>query len=76
MRASRGRISEAGFNRKEEEELKRLEHLACVIEHMPVWPFDAATLRRFLTAYLVPILTVVLSPLLKRLAALVEVWAS
>jgi hypothetical protein len=41
---------------KDDEELvDRLRKISTVIDELPVWPFDAVTLRKFLTAYFVPI---------------------
>lgn len=43
---------------KEDEELiERLRKIGAVIEELPVWPFDATTLRKFLAAYAIPILS-------------------
>ncbi len=42
---------------KEDEELvDRLRKIGVVIDELPVWPFDTRTLRKFLTAYLIPLL--------------------
>jgi hypothetical protein len=41
---------------KDDEELvDRLRKISTVIDELPVWPFDAVTLRKFLTAYFIPI---------------------
>jgi hypothetical protein len=41
---------------KEDEELiDRLRKVGAVIDELPVWPFDALTLRKFVTAYFIPI---------------------
>ena len=46
----------AGIITKEDEELiERLRKIGAVIDQLPVWPFDAGTLRSVLTAYVVPI---------------------
>jgi hypothetical protein len=42
-----------------------LRKIGAVIDELPVWPFDATTLRRFLTAYVVPALGAASVPLLK-----------
>jgi hypothetical protein len=36
--------------------LSRLREFKKIVDHIPVWPLDAVTLRRFLTAYAVPML--------------------
>jgi hypothetical protein len=41
--------------REDEELIDRLRKVGEVIDELPVWPFDADTLRKFLTAYVVPI---------------------
>jgi hypothetical protein len=45
----------AGDVAKEDEEfIDRLRKIGAVVDELPVWPFDARTLRRFATAYIVP----------------------
>lgn len=54
----------SGYIAKEDEELiERLRKLGAIFDELPVWPFDAATLRRFLTAYVTPLVTGGLYPL-------------
>ncbi len=49
----------AGQITKEDEELvDRLRKVGLVIDGLPVWPFDIGTLRKFLTAYIVPLVSV------------------
>ena len=36
-----------------------------MIDELPVWPFDAGTLRKFLTAYIIPLVSGVGYPVLK-----------
>lgn len=49
---------------KEDEELiDRLRKVGAVFNELPVWPFDAGTLRKFLTAYVIPILSAIGVPL-------------
>jgi hypothetical protein len=45
--------------REDEELIDRLRKVGAVIDQLPVWPFDAATLRRFLTAYGTPLIGMV-----------------
>ena len=60
MRDELNRIRKAvpeGVISKEDEELvERLRKIGTLIEDLPVWPFDVGTLRRFLTAYIIPII--------------------
>jgi hypothetical protein len=51
----RGKIPAGRITRKDEELIDRLRKMVAVIDELPVWPFDAAMLRRFKTAYLIPI---------------------
>lgn len=45
----------SGVITKEDEELiDRLRKIGNVIDELPVWPFDAATLRKFIAAYIIP----------------------
>ena len=63
----------AGTITQEDEELiDRLRKVDAVIEELPVWPFDAATLRKFFVAYGIPILTSAGYPLIKSLLDFVQ----
>jgi hypothetical protein len=43
---------------KEDEELiERLRKMCAAIDELPVWPFDPGTLRKFMTAYVIPIVS-------------------
>ncbi|MEO7083625.1 MAG: hypothetical protein ABI442_17655, partial [Gemmatimonadaceae bacterium] len=42
--------------KNDEELLERLKKVGTLIDELPVWPFDAATLRKFLTAYCLPLI--------------------
>lgn len=39
-----------------------LRKIGSVIDELPVWPFDAGILRRFLTAYVIPLVGAVIYP--------------
>jgi hypothetical protein len=56
----------AGPITKEDEELiDRLRKVGVMIDGLPVWPFDTGTLRKFLTAYIIPLVGAVgVKPLL------------
>jgi hypothetical protein len=41
--------------KQDEESIERLRKLGAAIDELPIWPFDAGTLRRFATAYIVPV---------------------
>ena len=40
---------------EDEKLIERLRKIGSVVGELPVWPFDATTLRKFLTAYIVPV---------------------
>jgi hypothetical protein len=46
---------------EQEKEINRLRGLTKLARRVPVWPFDTVTLRRFFTAYLVPVIAWVLA---------------
>jgi len=54
-------IEERGISRTDDQELSRLKDLSALVSRMPVWPFDVVTMKRFLTAYIAPVV-VLLSP--------------
>jgi hypothetical protein len=43
------------ITREDEELIDRLRKVGMIIDELPVWPFDASTLRRFLTVYGIPL---------------------
>jgi hypothetical protein len=49
------RISSGVITADDEQLIERLRKIGAVINDLPVWPFDALTLRTFLTAYVIPI---------------------
>ena len=51
----RKKIRKEEITKSDEETIDRLRKVGEVIDDLPVWPFDARTLRRFATAYLIPI---------------------
>ena len=62
--ALRARIREGHVSQADEELVERLRTLGDVVHEMPVWPFDARTLRKFMTAYVVPLAFSLLGSLL------------
>jgi len=56
----RGELKAGAITRDDEEFIDRLRKIGSVVEELPVWPFDASILRRFLTAYVVPVAGAVL----------------
>jgi hypothetical protein len=53
------------ISKEDEELIERLRKIGAVIDELPVWPFDAGTLRKFLTAYIIPIVSSVGYPVIK-----------
>jgi hypothetical protein len=43
--------------KEDEEIIDRLQKLKGLVNRIPVWPFDISTMRRFLTVYIFPLLT-------------------
>jgi hypothetical protein len=50
------RFQSGAITAEDEQSIERLRKIGAVIDELPVWPFDAGTLRKFSTAYLIPIL--------------------
>jgi hypothetical protein len=53
----RGQLRSGQISKEDEELIERLRKIGAVIDELPVWPFDAGTLRKFVTAYVIPILS-------------------
>jgi len=53
------------LSRSDEELVDRLRKIGAVLDEFPVWPFDAGTFRKFITAYAVPLLSAVGYPIAK-----------
>lgn len=51
----RKQIRAGNIAQEDEEFIDRLRKIGAVVDELPVWPFDARTLRRFATAYIVPV---------------------
>ena len=47
------------FSKEDEELIERLRKLCVAIDDLPVWPFDPSTVRKFLTAYVIPVITAI-----------------
>lgn len=52
----RNHLSAGDLSKADEELVDRLRKFGAVIDELPVWPFDAGTLRKFVTAYVVPLI--------------------
>jgi hypothetical protein len=51
----RSRFQSGAITEEDEQMIERLRKIGAVIDDLPVWPFDAGTLRKFFTAYVIPI---------------------
>jgi hypothetical protein len=51
--------------KEDEEIIDRLQKLKGLVNRIPVWPFDISTVRRFLTVYIFPLLTGLVSLLVR-----------
>jgi hypothetical protein len=56
LRRLRTKLASDVITKDEEEFVDRLRKIGAVIDELPVWPFDAGTLKRFVTAYVVPLI--------------------
>jgi hypothetical protein len=65
--AIKGHLPQEGVTKADVDSLKRLQKLQRIVDQIPVWPFDAITLRRFLVAYVLPLLPVIIAPLVEKL---------
>lgn len=54
-------LEERSMAKEDEEMIDRLQKLKDLVKRIPVWPFDISTLRKFLTVYILPFLTAVVS---------------
>jgi hypothetical protein len=61
----RAQLPSGQITAEDENLVERLRKIAAVIDELPVWPFDIGTLRRFLTAYILPILGTAIVPAIK-----------
>lgn len=51
-----GRLDSETISKEEEESIDRLQKIGALVDVLPIWPFDAQTLKKFLVAY-VPLIT-------------------
>lgn len=52
----RGQLQSGSISKEDEELVDRLRKIGALVDELPVWPFDATTVRKFLVAYIVPML--------------------
>ncbi|MBA4137302.1 MAG: hypothetical protein C0518_08305 [Opitutus sp.] len=51
----RARLAEESVTETAADSINRLKDLGAMVEELPVWPFDAATMKKFVSAYLLPL---------------------
>ncbi|MBI5922159.1 MAG: hypothetical protein HY847_11015 [Betaproteobacteria bacterium] len=51
----RTQMKSEAITEKDADLIERLQKIASAIDQLPVWPFDAATMRKFVVAYAVPL---------------------
>lgn len=51
----RTQIGKNEVTKTDEESIERLRKVGAAIDELPIWPFDPSTLRKFATAYIVPV---------------------
>jgi hypothetical protein len=66
----RNRLDTGEITKEDEELVERLRKIGAFVEEFPVWPFDAYTLGKFGTAYLMPLLASSAFALLKEIGPL------
>lgn len=57
LRRIREQLPAGKITKDDEEGVERLRKLGALIEQLPVWPFDAATLRRIAAVFLFPLVS-------------------
>jgi hypothetical protein len=67
----RTQLASGPISKEDEELIDRLRKIGRVIDELPVWPFDAGTLRRFTTAYVIPVIGAIAYPVINAIVAFV-----
>ena len=52
----RARLRSGAITAEDEQVIERLRKIGAVVDELPVWPFDAGTLRKFFAAYVIPVM--------------------
>jgi hypothetical protein len=72
----RPRMRTAQITKEDEELVDRMRGIGAMIGDFPVWPFDATTLRKFTTVYLVPLAFSVIGQTLPSLIASIRQFSA
>lgn len=70
----RVKLQSGPVSKEDEEIIERLRKISQMTGDMAVWPFDSQTLRKFVTAYMVPLVTSVGIPLFKKISGIFHSW--
>jgi hypothetical protein len=74
LQGLRAKLPKGEITKADEELIERLRKIGRVIDELPVWPFDASTLRRFVTAYVLPIMSAVAYPAVTKAGETLANW--
>jgi hypothetical protein len=58
----RRELQSGSISKEDEELIDRLRKIGALVDELPVWPFDATTIRKFLLAYVVPVVSGLIFP--------------
>jgi len=72
----RGQLQSGSISKEDEELIDRLRKIGALVDELPVWPFDATTVRKFLVAYVVPVLSGLVFPAIQIILYYVTTHAS
>lgn len=61
----RAELKSGQISKEDEELIDRLRKVGSMIDELPVWPFDAGTLRKFFAAYVIPAISSIGYPIVK-----------
>jgi len=70
----RKELPDGTITKDDEDFVERLRKIGAVIDELPVWPFDARTMRKFLTAYVTPLGAGVSAVLIKAFGETIARW--
>jgi hypothetical protein len=70
----RVQIQTGQISKEDEDFVDRLRKIGSVIDEFPVWPLDARTLRKFASAYVVPLISLCFSVVGKYFMAIMAHW--
>lgn len=63
----KNQINKGTLSEEDEKVLTRYKNISDMVGNLPVWPFDTLTLRKFFSAYILPLISGILSVYLEKL---------